>query len=137
MKLRSRTNNLLGILAVFAAVLAENTIVAITGNRTVNKAGAGSIPVGRVFKPATAVNGKGSIETGFSYLAEIKFDGAVAAGDRVKMAAADGDGNQRVKKWVAQDFDGEGVATGDTADLICGICWNGGADGTTGEVLFY
>ena len=137
MKIRSRMNNLVAIVATFAAVLAENTIVAITANRTVNKAGAGAVAVGHVFKPAKAVNGTGSIETTFKAFIEIKFDGAVVAGDRVKLSAADGDGNQRVKKWVSQTFDGDGVATGDTADLIYGLCWYGGADGATGEVLVY
>lgn len=143
--------HLLGILATFAAVLTEGTIVAITGNRTVNKAGAGAIAVGHVFKPAKEVNGKGSIETPFSALIEIKADGAIAAGDRVKLSAADVDGNQRVKKWTAQSvttttendadltspYVTDADLAGDSPDLIYGLCWNGGADGATVEVLVY
>lgn len=136
MKLRSQIEGL-GIQAIFAALLVVDTIVSITANRTVNKAGANSVPIGLVRKAAKAVNGKGSVETSFKALIEIKADGAIAAGDRVKMSAADGDGNQRMKKWVSQTFDGDGVATGDTADLIAGLCFSGGADGATVEVLLY
>jgi hypothetical protein len=151
MKIRSRVNNLLAIVATFAAVLARETAVAITANRTVNKAGAGAVVVGHVFKPAAAVNGKGSIETPFKALIEIKADGAIAAGDRVSMSSADGDGNQRVKKWTVQtvtittvvDADlvdpyvTDADLSGDSPDLIYGVCWNGGADGATVEVLVY
>jgi hypothetical protein len=151
MKIRARVNNLLAVVATFAAVLTRDAVVAITANRTVNKAGAGAVAVGHVFKPASAINGKGSIETPFKALIEIKADGAIAAGDRVKMAAADGDGNQRVKKWTAQSVTAttevdadltspyvtDADLAGDSPDLIYGVCWNGGADGATVEVLVY
>lgn len=150
MKLRSLREGL-GIQAIFAALLEVDTIVSITANRTVNKAGAGAVAIGFVRKKAAAIGGKGSVETRFKALVDIKFDGAVVAGDRVIMAAPDGDGIQRVKKWTAQsvttttavDSDlaspyvtGAALA-GDSPDLIVGVCFNGGADGATGEVLFY
>ena len=135
MKVRAQRNNLLAIAAIFAAVLTKDTIIAITGNRTINKAGADAIAIGRVFKPATAVSGKGTIELDhFSALIEIKASGAIAAGDRVKLAAADGGtGENRVIKWISQTD----AAAGDKPDTLYGVCWNGGADGATVEVLVY
>ena len=133
MKVRAQVEGL-GILAIFAALLAKDTLVSITGNRTVNKAGADAVVIGRVSKPAKAVNGNGSVETRFKELIEIKASGAVAAGDRVKLAAADGvTGENRATKWTSQT---DAVA-GDKPDSLFGVCWNGGADGATIEVLTY
>ncbi len=131
MKLRAQAEGL-AVLATIAAVLARDTIVKITADHTVNKAGAGDIPLGRLVKPARAASETGSVETRFKELIEIKGSGAIAAGDRVKMAA-DGGGEQRVAKWVSQtDAD-----AGDKPDTLFGICWKGGADGATIEVLTY
>jgi hypothetical protein len=141
----------LAIVVVMAAVLAKDTIVALTGDKTVNKAGAGDFLVGRVVKPASAINGTGTIETRFKERIVIKASGAIAAGDRVKMAAADGGGIQRVAKWTTQSVtvttlvDADltnpyvtgATLAGDSPDLICGVCLVGGADGADIEVLTY
>ncbi len=133
MKLRAQIEGL-AILATIAAVLAKDTFVSITGNRTVNKAGADAVVIGRISKPSAAANGKGTVETRFKELIEIKASGAVAAGDRVKLAAVDGvTGENRVIKWTSQT---DAVA-GDKPDTLFGVCWNGGADGATIEVLTY
>ncbi|MBD0370322.1 MAG: hypothetical protein ICV60_05765 [Pyrinomonadaceae bacterium] len=150
MKLRKQFEGL-SIGVIFAALLVKDALVAITANETVNKAGADAIIIGRVAVPAKEVNGRGTVETYFKELVRVKFDGAVAAGDRVKMAAADGGGIQRVKKWTAQTVavttavDADLVnpyvtavaLNGDSPDLICGVCLVGGADGAEGDVLMY
>lgn len=122
------------IMATFAAVLAKDTIVAIVADRTVNIAGANAIPVGRVSVPAKVADETGTIETRFKELVEIKASGAVAAGDVVKMAAVDPvTGENRVAKWTGQT---DAVA-GDKPETRYGLCWKGGADGATLEVLAY
>jgi hypothetical protein len=150
MKLRKQIEGL-SIGVIFAALLVKDALVAITANETVNKAGAGSIPIGRVMVPAKEVNGRGTVETYFKELVTIKADGIIAAGDRVKMAAADGEGNQRVKKWTAQSVTPTTEAdadltspyvtdvdlAGDSPDLIVGVCLVGGADAADVEVLMY
>jgi hypothetical protein len=134
MKIRARISEGLAILATFAAVLAKDTIVAITANRTINKAGADAVAIGEVTIPAKAVSGTGTIETPFRALIEIKASGALVAGDRVKLAAADGvTGENRVTKWISQTD----AAAGDKPDSLYGVVWNGGADGATVEVLVY
>lgn len=133
MKIRARLEGL-AILAIFAAVLTKDTVVAITGNRTINKAGADAVAIGEVTVPAKAVNGNGTIETRFRALIEIKASGALVAGDRVKLAAADGGtGENRVTKWISQTD----LVAGDKPDTLYGVVWYGGADGATVEVLVY
>src|SRR6267378_3310242 len=81
MKLRAQIEGL-AVPATIAAVLARDVIVAITGNRTVNKAGADALAVGRLSIPAKAANVSGTVETRFKALIEVKADGAIAAGDK-------------------------------------------------------
>lgn len=133
MKLRAHVEGL-AITAIFAALLVKDMLVTITANETVNKAGADAVYIGRVVKPAKEVNGTGTIETPFKERIEIKASGAIAAGDRVKLAAADGGtGENRVAKWVSQTD----LVAGDKADSLFGVCWIGGADGAVVEVLVY
>ena len=84
-------------------------------------------------KPATEVNGEGVIETPFKERITIKADGAIAAGDRVKLANADGGGIQRVKKWVSQTD----ATAGDKPDSLFGVCLIGGADAADVDILVY
>jgi hypothetical protein len=123
----------LAVAATIAAVLAKDTLVGVTGNRTVNKAGADALGIGRLSKPSLEAGGSGTVETRFKELIEIKADGAIAAGDVVKLSSADGGGLQRVKKWVGQTD----AAPGDKPETMFGVCWNGGADAATVEVLTY
>lgn len=132
MKLRSQFEGL-AITVIFAAVVVKDALVAITANNTVNAAGADAVVIGRVTKPARAANEKGTVETRFKELGKMKASGAIAAGDRVKMAAADGQGNQRVTKWISQT---DAVA-GDKPDTLLGVCLNGGADGADVDVLIF
>jgi hypothetical protein len=132
MKLKRHVEGL-AIGAICAAVLAKDTLVAITADKTVNKAGAGAVVIGRLIKPGAAINDRGTVETRFKELIEIKASGAIAAGDRVKMAAADGDGNQRVAKWTSQTD----LVAGDLPETLFGVCFVGGADGATIQVLTY
>jgi hypothetical protein len=132
MKLRAQAEGL-AILATIAAVLAKDTLVKITADRTVNQASANDIVIGRLAKPSRTANETGAVETRFKELIEIKASGAIAAGDRVKSAVADGGGNQQVAKWISQTD----AAAGDKPDTLFGVCWKGGADGATIEVLTY
>lgn len=132
MKLRAQAEGL-AILATIAAVLAKDTLVKITADQTVSKAGANDIVIGRLTKPARTASATGTVETHFKELIEIKASGAIAAGERVKSAAADGSGNQRVAKWTSQTD----TVAGDLPDTLFGICWKGGADGATVEILTY
>jgi hypothetical protein len=133
MKLRASDNRGLAVPAIVAAVLARDALVAVSGNRTVNKAGADALVIGRLLKPADEVNGSGTVETRFKELIEIKADGAIAAGDVVKLSSADGSGNQRAKKWTGQTD----ATAGDKPESMFGVCWSGGADGATVEVLTF
>jgi hypothetical protein len=135
MKIRAHRSNGLNIPAtIHTANLPKDTVVAISGDKTVDKAGAGAIPLGFVFKPARSADGSGTIETSFHALIEVKGSGAIAAGDRVKLAAVDGTtGETVVAKWVSQTD----AAAGDKPDTLFGVCWKGGADGATLEVLVY
>jgi hypothetical protein len=133
-KLRAHRSTLNIPATIVTANLPIDTIVSITGDKTVDKAGANAIPVGRVFKTARAANGSGTLETRFNALVEIKASGAVAAGEIVKLAAVDpGTGENRAAKWTGQT---DAVA-GDKPETRYGICWKGGADGATLEVLEY
>ncbi|MEO8650506.1 MAG: hypothetical protein ABI539_15190 [Acidobacteriota bacterium] len=128
MKLRVKIEGL-AVIATIAAVLAKDTLVAITANRTVNKAGANANVIGRLVVPALAINGQGTVETRFKELIEIKGSGVLAAGATVKLAAADGTtGENVVVAWVSGT---------DGAERLFGVVWNGGGDGATLEVLTY
>lgn len=129
MKLRAHFEGLAVPAAVVTANLPKDTLVAITANRTVDKAGANALVVGRLFKPARAAGGSGTVETRFKELVEIKASGAVAAGARVKLAAPDpATGENRAAAFA------EGV---DAEARYYGVCWKGGADGDVIEVLTY
>lgn len=128
MKLRAQVEGL-AVPAIIAAVLAKDTLVAITGNRTVNKAGADAVVIGRLSVPAKAINGDGTVETKFKELIEIKASGNLAAGASVKMAAADGGtGENVVIVWVNAN---------DEPQELFGVVWKGGNSGEVIEVLTY
>ncbi|QQS33500.1 MAG: hypothetical protein IPM50_02645 [Acidobacteriota bacterium] len=127
MKLRSQVEGL-AIPATVAAVLDKDTIVTITADKTVNKAGANATPLGRLAVPAKSSGGIGTVETRCKELIEIKFSGNIAAGALVKMAAADGTtGENVVAAWVSGT---------DGAERIFGVVWKG-ANGAVGEVLTF
>ena len=113
--------------ALFAAVLAKDVIVGITGNRTIDVAEAGDTPFGRVIVPSLKANELGTIEVFFRERHDLKTTGTIAAGDFFMLAAKDTDGSNRVAKWV--------LGT-DAEELKAGICWFGGTAGQTVEVFF-
>lgn len=132
MKLRALVEGF-AIPATVAAILAKDTLVKISADRTVDAAGADDFVVGRLFKPAREAAGLGTVETRGKELIEIKADGAIAAGDKVKMSSASPAGTQRVKKWVSQTD----AAPGDKSDSMFGVCWFGGADAATVEIIVF
>ena len=128
MKLRAQTEGL-AVIATIAAILVKDTLMAITGNRTVDKAGANAVVIGRLVVPAKAANGQGTVETKFKEFIEIKAAATLAAGDLVKLAAVDGTtGENRVTTWVSGT---------DGAERLFGVVWNGASSGGTVEVLTY
>lgn len=128
MKLRAQVEGL-AVPATIATVEAKDTLMVITGDKTVGKAGANANVVGRLSVPAKAVNGLGTIETKFKELIEIKTSGALAAGVQVKLAAVDGTtGENIVTTWV--------IGT-DGAERLFGLVWKGTAGVGVAEVLVY
>ena len=86
--------------AIFAAVLAKDTLVRVTADETVNAAAATHNVKGYVVKSASAVNGRGTVMLRGRAVVEILLSGTIAAGAEVKMAANDGSGNQQVAAFV-------------------------------------
>jgi|GEM_PF-6068338 len=129
MKLRSQKEGL-GLRATVAAVLAKDTLVKITADKTVNKAGsADDFHIGRLSVPAKANNGVGTVECRFKELVEIKGGGALSAGAIVKLAAADGTTGENVAvAWVTGT---------DAFERAFGVVWKGAGDGGTLEVLTF
>lgn len=129
MKLRAQKEGLAIPATIVTANLPKDTLVSITANRTVDKAGSNAHPVGRVVVPAKTANGQGTLETRYKELVEIKGSGALSAGALVKLAAVDGTtGENRVAAWVSGT---------DGYERLYGVVWFGGADGATLEVLTF
>lgn len=132
MKVRTPDNGLSLPATIETADLAKGTLVTITDDRTVDAADADETIVGHVFKAAREADGSGTIETKARHLVEGVADGAIAAGDEVKMGTSAA-GVQKFKKWVSQTD----TVAGDTPETRIGICWFGGGNGDTVEVLLY
>lgn len=114
--------------AVFTQVLPKDAMVSITGNRTVDAAGAGGKVLGRVLVPARAAGEVGTVETFFRERHDLKTTTAIAAGDYFKMAAYDAaSGESTVAKWTAG---------ADAEELKAGVCFKGGAANSVVEVFF-
>lgn len=129
MKLRAQKEGLAIPAIVATASLPKDTLMSITADRKVDKAGANAKVIGRLVVPAKTANGNGTIETKFKELIEIKGSGALAAGALVKMAAVDGTtGENVVVAWVSGT---------DGFELLLGVVWFGGASGAVLEVLTY
>ncbi|MCC7308322.1 MAG: hypothetical protein IT173_12205 [Acidobacteria bacterium] len=128
MKLRASVEGLAVPATVATANLPKDTIMKISGNKTVAKADANAHPIGRLVVPATSANGPGTIETHAKELIEILFSGNIAAGAFVKLAAPDGTTGENVAAaWVSGT---------DGVERIFGVVWKG-ANGTVGEVLVF
>ena len=130
-KLRAQLEGLSVPATIVTANLAKDTLVRITADKTVDAQNADAFVVGRVLKPSKDANGSGTIETRFKELMEMKADGAIAAGDPVKASTESPAGTQRVKKWIGQTD----TVAGDKPESLLGICWKGGADAATVEIL--
>lgn len=114
---------------VETADLPKDTVVAITGDATVDKAAANGTPIGRLSVPAKLADGIGTVETKFKELVECEADGAITAGDWVKLGAlSPSTGKHTVKTWI------EGT---DALKRLYGVAWVGGADEATVKVLTF
>lgn len=128
MKLRAQVEGL-AVPATVATVEPKDTLVTITADRTVGKAGSNANVIGRLSVPAKTVNGQGTVETKFKELIEIKTGGVLAAGALVKLAAVDGGtGENIVVAWVTGT---------DGAERLFGVVWKGAGSGGVAEVLSY
>ncbi|MBS1793359.1 MAG: hypothetical protein JSS81_05865 [Acidobacteria bacterium] len=129
MKLRAQREGLAIPATIVTANLPKDTLVSITADRTVDKAGVNAHAVGRVAVPSRTASGIGTIETRYKELVEIKGSGVLAAGAMVKLAAVDGTtGENVVVAWVSGT---------DGAERLYGVVWKGGASGATLEVLAF
>ncbi len=128
MKLRAQKEGF-AIRATIVAILPKDTLVAISGDRTVAKAGANDVVVGRVSAPAKVASGVNTIETKFKELVEIKTGGVLAAGALVKLAAPDGTTGENVVVAWATGVDGY--------ERLYGVVWFGAGSGGVAEVLAY
>lgn len=131
MKVRASKEGL-AVQATVDAVYPKDTIVAISGDRTVTKALAAGAAIGRLTVPATAAGGLGTVElhARFSSFIEILAATAVpTAGNRVKLGAPDGTtGENTVSAFI------EGT---DSERLAVGVVWKGAVMGAVAEVLAY
>lgn len=128
MKLRAHVEGL-AVPATVATVEPKDTIVTITGDKTVGKAGANANPIGRLSVPSKTAAGPGTVETKFKELVEIKTGGAIAAGVPVKLQAVDGTtGENVVTTWVGGT---------DSFERLYGIVWKGTPGVGVAEVLVY
>lgn len=102
--------------------------VKITGNKEIGKAGSNEFAVGFV-RVANANQSEYTVElTKVKAHVGIIASANLAAGALVKLAAADGDGNQRVAAWVSGT---------DAVERLFGIVFNGGSSGGVIEVLVF
>jgi hypothetical protein len=69
MKLRTQHEGL-AVRATVATVEPKDTIMTITGNRTVGKAGSNANPIGRLVVPPKTAGGIGTVETRFKELVD-------------------------------------------------------------------
>lgn len=129
MLLRAQVEGLAVPATVATAIHPKDTLVAITGDKTVDKAGLNAHPIGRISVPPKAIGQIGTVETRYKELVEVKGSGVLAAGALVKLAAVDGTtGENVVVAWVTGT---------DGFERLYGVVWKGGASGATLEVLTF
>lgn len=93
--------------------------VKITGDLEVDQADPGDISIGTVMILPDSFPGKANIRTKHSLMLRVLAEGAVTAGDRVKLGTNDTDGNQRYAAFVPGT---------DDISLVVGHCVKGGTD---------
>jgi hypothetical protein len=129
MKLLAHVEGLAVGATIVTANLPQDTLMAVTANKTADKAGANALVIGRLVVAAKTANASGTIETRFKSRVEIKTAAVIAAGDVVKLASADSTtGENRVDVWV----DGT-----DSVKRQYGVAWKGAASGGTAEILTF
>lgn len=134
MKVLARFEGLAVPATVETGGLDQDTLVKITGDATVDKAGANDKAIGTLRVPAKNDDEIGTVETPFKALIEIEADGAVVAGAWVKIGAVGGtSGEQTAKTWT----EGTALADNDSDKALLGVCWVGGADEAKIQVLTF
>jgi hypothetical protein len=126
-KIRTPINDEVGMPAkIHTANLKKGDWVKITGDATVDIITVeDDFAVGFVFVGPRVADGKGTVMTRYDYLIDMLCDGAIAAGEFVKLGEAVG-GEQTLAKFTP------GV---DAPQLNLGICWVGAADNVVGTFL--
>lgn len=133
MKVLARVEGLAVPAIIATAVHPKDTLVKITADRTVDKAGSNEFAIGTISVPsksATAPNNTGTVETRFKELIECKIGGsALSAGAFVKLAAVDGTTGENVAvAWVSGT---------DVFERCFGIVWKGAAANGVAEILTF
>ena len=105
-----KQSNLAGTIALALTVTSKddtvNTIMAVSGDKTVDRAAADSSSVlGRLIKAPSVDAGLGTVETPFHLVMEVTLAATVVAGDPVIVGEDGGasESEQRFDKWVNTD----------------------------------
>ena len=127
MSVKTTVNRSRSILAIEGTISSGEVRDAVypSGDNAFSKAGADCANVVGILA-YKASDGKGTVETFYNHELDVEFDGAVAAGEFVKIGADNPSSEQCYKKWV------QGV---DNESLRCGLCIKGGADEEIGTIL--
>jgi hypothetical protein len=134
MKLKAQVEGLAIPATVVTADLPKDTLVAVTADATVDKCAADGFPIGRLSVPAKLANTQGTVETKFKELVEMEADGAINAGDWVKLGAlSPTTGKHTAKVWT----EGTASADNDPIKRAYGVAWVGGADEAIVQVLTF
>lgn len=129
MKVLAKFEGLAVPATVETADLPQDSLVDITGDKTVDKAPADGIPIGRLSVPSKTEDGIGTVETRFKELVSMEADGTLAAGATVQLGTlSPTTGLHTAKAWI------EGT---DTLLQLYGVVWVGGADEATIQVLTF
>lgn len=134
MKVLAKVEGLAVKAIVETANLAKDTLVAITGDATVDKAAANGAAIGRLVVAPTVADGEGTVETKFKELVEMEADGALSAGAFVKLGTlSPTTGKHTAAAWT----EGTALADNDVDRRLFGVVWVGGADEATIQVLTF
>ena len=129
MKVLANVEGLAVRATIETAGLVKDTLVNITGDKTVDLAGDGERVDGHIsvaVKSATEEDGQGTIETRFKSLVEVKAVGGALAAGALVIAGAPATNVSTVK-----------AIGGGTFEKAFGVVWKGGAENALIEVLTY
>lgn len=130
MKLLAQREGLALPMTIATAIHPKDTLVAITGDKTVDKAGANAHVAGRISVPSKSIGGIGTVEFRYKEYVECKIgSSAIAAGALVKLQAVDGTTGENVAiAWVSGT---------DAIERLWAICIKGASANGVAEFLTF